>query len=133
MLSTHGYADDSVVWNATRGRKFRYVRSDRCRQWSHGWRVHIVVETVDPFIAVVLEIRVKIVQVQSRGWVLQLVIERSAEAIALALVAIFADVHAVIDRRRPVGVRLRLDVVDPPPVVIVAAGKQGAETMIRAE
>src|SRR5580692_9286052 len=88
-----------------------------------------VAECINPFIAVVLEIGVKVMEVKSRT-VPEFVVERTAKAIAAAFIAIFSQVHAVVIRNREAGIGLGLDVPNATPVIVVAAGKQRAKALL---
>src|SRR5580658_1132460 len=95
------------------------------------WRTAIV-QRVDPLVSIILEVGTEVMQVEPRGWVLQFVIQRTAEAIAFALISVLPNVHAAIAWDGCI-IKAGLDIVNAAAVIVVAAGKQRSEALVASK
>src|SRR5580658_5692797 len=117
MLAAECQSTDSIIRQATGSTELRRAS---------------VVKRVNPFITVILEIGVKVVEVKSRT-VTEFVVERTAKSVASAFVTVLSQVHAVVIWDREARIGLRLNVVNTAAVVIVASGKQRTKALLRAK
>src|ERR1700683_858943 len=114
MFTANPQGKGSVVWHALGSAEF--------------WRTAIV-QRVDPLVSIILEIGTEVMQVEARGGVLQFVIQRTAEAVAFALISVLPNVHAAIAWDGRV-IKARLDIVNAAAVIVVAAGEQRSEALV---
>src|ERR1700735_2944408 len=92
-----------------------------------------IVERIYPFVAVVVEPGVEIVDVDA-GIFLQPIIHSAAQTPPRALISIFAKVKAVVERSgKSTRVQPRLDIIDAPAVVVIGVTEKNSKALIGAE